>query len=249
MRKIMTLVLMMLIGGYGGAKAQQQQVNRSEEATEKEEAAKREKAARRDEAAKAAIPVEEATETEEATNDFLGLEWGAGIGVIGGFGGDHAVEKASIVNEIVRVEEEGDLRPQVFLEMHVFLGGFGKEDKVKNWRSYQRDKAKYRMDKARGGDGVWPTMAEPPLMGFGPFIALQSGDNEAIDALTLGVMWGFRKDPKNSASLNVGIGLSFDPSVQVLGGGLKDGQRTDETEMRLKKEGQFGWALMASFTF
>jgi hypothetical protein len=236
MRRIMTLALMMLIGGYGVAQAQQVQVDA-------------ERRAAMDAADKAAIPAEEATETEEATNDFLGLEWGAGIGVIGGLGDDHAVEKASIVKGVVRVEEEGDLRPQVFLEMHVFLGGFGKEDKVKNWRKYQRDKAEYRMDKARGADGAWPTMAEPPLMGFGPFIALQSGDNEVIDALTLGFMWGFRKDPQNSASLNVGIGLSFDPSVQVLGGGLKDGQGTEETEMRFKKEGQLGWALMTSFTF
>jgi len=227
MRTIVTLVLAMLIGGYVAAQAQ---VN-------------------------AVTPVEDATKTEEATKDFLGLKWGAGIGVIGSFGGDTAVEKASIdENKIVRVDEEGDMRPQVFLEMHVFL-----DQKARDWRWYQRKKEQARMADAMGvrmmdakGNRVAPAapaMPNPPLMGIGPFIALQSSDNKAIDALTLGVMWGIRKDPQKEASLNIGIGLSFDPSVQVLGDGMKEGQVTAEKAVRFKKEGRFGWALMASFTF
>lgn len=222
MRRIATIVLMMLVGGYGVVHAQD----------------------------------ETTTKTEEATKDFLGLKWGMGVGVIGGFGGDRAVEKASLdANNIVRVDEEGDLRPQVFLEMHAFLAG----GKARCWRDYQRKKAAERMEKARNSDAKDPTTwcsnqsttPDPPLMGFGPFIALQSGDSKAIDALALGVMWGFRKDPQQSTSVNVGIGVSFDPSVQVLGGGLKDGKPLPpgEKAVRFKKESQFGWALMASFTF
>jgi len=218
MKRIVTLALMMLIGGYGAAHAEPP-----------------------------VAVTEEATKTEQATADFLGLKWGLGIGVMGGFGGDRAVEKASIVNGVVRVEEEGDLRPQSFMEMHVFL-----DKKARDWRGYQRGKSASRMAAANGlnrkNNGTLTT-PDPPLTGFGPFIALQSSDKKVIDALSLGVMWGFRKDPQSPTSLNVGIGLSFDPSVQVLGGGLKDGQRTDETVMRFKKEGQFGWVLMASFTF
>jgi hypothetical protein len=249
LKRIVTLALMLLIGSYGATQAQPQMVT-------EQEAIARETAVQAT-AARQVAQIEGATETEEATKDFLGLEWGAGIGVMGSFGGDDAVEKASIINGVVRVEEEGDLRPQLFLEMHVFFS-----KKARDWRWYQRGKAASRMAEASdldrksikddNGASITPdepTMPDPPLMGFGPFIALQSSDNEAIDALTLGVMWGFRKDPKDSASLNVGIGLSFDPGVQVLGGGLKDGQGTDETELRFKKEGQFGWVLMTSFTF
>lgn len=229
MKRIVTIVLMMLIGGYGTALAQ------------------------------SSIEVEEATKTEEATKEFLGLKWGVGIGVMGGFGGDSAVEKASIdANKLVRVDEEGDLRPQAFLEMHVFLVG----DKARCWRDYQRKKAANQVAARNLASGqlAWcpdkdgkcqSTMPDPPLMGFGPFVALQSSDDKAIDALALGVMWGFRRDPKESTSVNVGIGLSFDPSVQVLGGGLKEDKPlpTGETAVRLKKEGRFGWALMTSFTF
>lgn len=241
MKRFVTLALMMLIGGYGAAQAQTENQNRM---ITEGEAAAREEATRQ--------MMEQVTEVEEATNEFLGLEWGAGIGVMGGFGGDPGVEKVSIVDagnsKIVHVEEEGDLRPQVFLEMHVFPVG----QQVRAWREYQRWKEKDRMAQARGlARERSRDMPEPPLMGFGPFIALQSGDNEAIDALALGVMWGFRRKPEDTASLNLGIGLSFDPSVQVLGKGMKEGETlpNGETAVRLKKEGRFGWSLMASFTF
>jgi hypothetical protein len=249
MKKTVTLALMMLIGGYGAAHTQElatggKQADGARPPDDKQPA-------------DGAVPpstvteMEDATKKEEATKDFLGLKWGAGIGVIGGFGGDRAVEKASIVKGAVRVEEEGDLRPQVFLEMHVFLGG----PKVRKWRAYQRWEEAEPMKKARGikeSETPQPNkMPDCPLMGFGPFVALQSGDNKAIDSLSLGFMWGFRRDASKSASVNIGIGLSFDPSVQVLGGGIKDGQPmpNGETEIRFKKQGQFGWAVMTSFTF
>lgn len=228
MKRIVMLALMMLIGGYGAAQAETTDMERAQ--------------------------MEQATQTEDATKDFLGLEWGAGIGVMGGFGGDQAVEKAAIDSKgFVRIEEEGDFRPQMFLEMHTFLS----IGKVKDWRSYQRWKSAEGVAAALNrknaanppSTSVAGNVPEPPLMGFGPFIALQSSDNEAIDAFALGLMWGFRKDPKESTSLNIGIGLSFDPSVQVLRGDMKDGVKTDEKEIRFKKESRLGWALMTSFTF
>lgn len=247
MRRIVALVLMMLVGSYGAAQAQ------------------------------TPMEMETATQMEEAAQDFLGLEWGVGIGVMGGFGGDSAVEKASIIDtangQVVFVEEEGEMRPQMFLEMHAFLGG----RKVSKWREYQRKKAAYEMEMTRLNarerqaqdetdeskairesvkkakqDLQWPAMpTELPEMGFGPFIALQGSNESAIEALALGVMWGLRKIPSESLSVNIGVGLSFDPSVQVLAKGFKEGGSppNGETAVRFKKEGRFGWALMASFTF
>ena len=80
MRTIATLALVMLVGGYGVARGQDQ----------------------------AEMKMQESTEMEEATKDFLGLKWGLGIGVMGGFGGGDAVEKASLVgtNKIVRTRDD-----------------------------------------------------------------------------------------------------------------------------------------------
>lgn len=258
---VTTLVLMMLIGGYGAAQTEDpaQASNRAnmerQEGTERQEATATEKkpATENQPGAKDQadmeneMVMEEVVEMEEATNDFLGLKWGAGIGVIGGFGGDKAVETASIdANSIVRVDEEGELRPQVFLEMHAFV----LNKKARHWRKYQQWLSETQMKAARETEmRTEKPKPTPPLMGFGPFVALQSSDNEAIDALTFGVMLGVRRNPKKAASVNIGIGLSFDPSVQVLGGGMRDGQMTSEEAVRFKKESRFGWALMASFTF
>lgn len=246
MKKIVTVALMMLMGSYSAAQTQETTMVTEGEAAARENAA-------RQEAARHMAEMREATQMEEATKSFLGLKWGLGIGVMGGFGGGTAVEKASLVgpNKIVRVDEEGDMRPQMFLEMHVFLEDFG--SKMESWRSYKKRMSDYRK-KAEGVQGGVPPMMqedEAPLRGFGPFIALQGGDDEVINALALGVMWGFRRDAKASNSVNVGLGLSFDPSVQVLGHGIEEGQQLPpgETELRFKKEGQFGWAFMASFTF
>ena len=232
MKRIVTLALTMLIGSYGAAHAQ------------------------------SSPPA--GTETETATKEFLGLKWGLGIGVMGSFGGDAAVEKASIVgtDKIVQVDEEGDLRPQLFLEMHAFVFG----NRAKCWREYQQVMSAWRdttkipektsKEKGTAECPQWtqnqePLMPKAPLIGFGPFVAVQSSDSKAIDAFALGVMCGFRKDPKASSSVNVGIGVSFDPSVQVLGHGFKEGAAPPpgETAVRFKKEGQFGWVLMTSFTF
>jgi len=228
MKRIVTLALMMLIGGYGVARAQ------------------------------TPLEVEQATEIEAATKDFLGLKWGLGIGVMGGIGGGTAVEKASLTGDekLVRVDEEGDMRPQMFLEMHAFLWGGGGDrgnGKVKKWRDYQQEKAKYQMTNAAGIVASPPDMKnyKVPLWGVGPFVALQGSEKDVINALAVGLMWGIRKDPNAANSVNVGVGVSFDPSVQVLGHGVKEGRALPpgESEVRFKKEGQFGWVLMTSFTF
>ena len=197
--RIVILALLMLIGGYGLAQAQAQaqapEDNQQPTVTERQ-ATEREAAARR------TADTESATKMEEATKEFLGLKWGLGIGVIGSIGGETAVEKASLVgtDKILRIDEEGEMRPQMFLEMHAFLaGGNGK---VKAWKDYQKKKAKYTMANAAGrtedleaGDLAGPKDYEVPLWGVGPFVALQGSDKEVINALAVGFMWGIRKDP------------------------------------------------------
>ncbi len=247
---VVVSLLVMLTGGYGAVLAQPEAPRPN-----REEADGQAPAPAADEASRAndnplGGTAAETREREEAANDFLGLEWGAGVGVLGSFGGERAIEKASLdANGILRVEEEGDMRPQMFLEMHSFL--FGKQ--VKCWRDYHQNKAvnkSWCKDKKKNSTGR-TTTPEAPVWGYGPFIALQSGGDNAIDALAIGMMWGVRELIGKSVSASVGIGLSFDPSVQVLGDGLDEGKPLPENEesVRYKKEGRLGWALMSSFKF
>jgi hypothetical protein len=240
MKRIVTLVLMMLIGGYGAIHAETEDESQTQNQNQRGTT----------------------TETESSTKEFLGLKWGLGIGVMGSFGGATAVEKASLVGtgKIVRVDEEGDFRPQTFLEMHAFMMG----NKATCWRQYQKRMSAWREAAPESGEEKtgcpkWsgdtknqePPRPDPPLMGLGPFVALQGSENKVINALTVGFMMGRRKGPTDVSSVNIGVGLSFDPSVQVLGHGIKEGQPLPDGEsaVRFKKEGRFGWALMTSFTF
>jgi len=260
MRKIVTLTLLMLIGAFGTAQAQPPAPENNQNPTMTPQ-----QVAERNAATTQAAETEKATKMEEATKEFLGLKWGLGVGVMGDIGGETAVEKASLVgtDKIVRVDEEGDMQPQMFMEMHAFLwgggdGGNGGDGKVRAWKKYQQKQDEYQMKKARWkpGDPPIPQNNETPppacpRWGVGLFVALQGSEKEVINSLATGIMWGIRKDATDSRSVNVGIGVSFDPSVQVLGHGLKEGNPlpAGETEVRFKKEGQLGWALMASFTF
>jgi hypothetical protein len=157
-----------------------------------------------------------------ATNQFLGLNWALGIGVASDLGGSTRVDKASLVNGIVRVEEESDTQARIFLEIHMF--GLR--------RKQQDDEPK-------------------PLFGQGPWIGIQSSKSEMIDSFGLGWMWGWRKAETDTRSFNIGIGIVLDPKVQVLGEGIAPNQPLPggETAIRFKNESRLNAALLVSFNF
>jgi hypothetical protein len=158
-----------------------------------------------------------------AQKEFLGTKWGMGIGVGVDFGGRTRVKSARVVGNLVRVEEENDITPRIFLETHNFLNR-----------------------KVRGGEKK-PTDA---LWGNGPFAALQSSTEEVIESFSIGYMWGFRTSPDSNAGLNFGIGVVLDPGVQMLGDGVEEGKPlADGDELRYKKESRVGLAIMTSFSF
>jgi hypothetical protein len=96
-----------------------------------------------------------------------------------------------------------------------------------------------------------PIDAQQKEWGIGPFIAIQPGTDDIIEAVAAGVMMGFRYDSKSSQSFNLGIGWVVDPNTRVLGEGivanepLPDG----ETTIRYKEEMQNGLLILASFGF
>lgn len=172
------------------------------------------------------LTAEQEREIQEAaaTKEFLGLNWSLGIGAAHDPEGGR-VDKASVVNGVVRVEEENNTQARIFLEIHIFC-----------LRKLTRNES----------------CEEPkPLFGQGPWVGVQSSKDQVIDAFGLGWMWGWRTSTTATNSFNLGIGLVLDPKVQVLGDGIEANKPlpTGETAIRFKKESRVGGVLLVSFTF
>ena len=92
--------------------------------------------------------------------------------------------------------------------------------------------------------------------GHGPFIAVQPGDQETINAVSAGYMLSFRRIGKSKAdteskivqSWNIGFGVVADANVQTLGDGFKENQAPPpgETEIRYKEQTQYGLMILFS---
>lgn len=97
------------------------------------------------------------------------------------------------------------------------------------------------------------TTASGLIWGHGPFVALQPGTDELIDALGMGYMVGWRRNntTDDNSSFNLGVGVIVDPSVRILGDGIEPNQPlpTNETAIRYKQTSQNGWLVMFSFGF
>lgn len=84
--------------------------------------------------------------------------------------------------------------------------------------------------------------------GHGPFVAVQPGGDDIINAIAVGWMAGLKYSKKSKRSFNLGIGFAADPNVQVLGEGIETNQPLpgNETEIRFKEETQYGFIFMFS---
>ena len=93
-----------------------------------------------------------------------------------------------------------------------------------------------------------------PKIGVGPFVAVQPGSNEVINALGIGLMLGFRRDTSDQ-SFNIGIGYSIDPATKILGDGFVEnaaapkGPDSRALPIRYKTVNQGGVLLLTSFTW
>ena len=89
--------------------------------------------------------------------------------------------------------------------------------------------------------------------GYGPFVAVQPGSNEIINALAMGLLVGWRHDSKDNKSFNLGIGYSVDPSTKTLGNEFVEGTAAPTgpdgkpLPVRFQTRQQNGWLLLASF--
>ncbi|WEK47955.1 MAG: hypothetical protein P0Y56_06565 [Candidatus Andeanibacterium colombiense] len=161
----------------------------------------------------------------KASKDFLNLGLGVGLSFTLGLGKDRITGATLDPNGIVRVSDKDNAVARVMLEAHQFFG---------------LDKGETAEDGTR-----------KHRYGVGPFVAIQPGDGEVIDAIGGGVMFGFRPDIKSPKSFNLGFGVVVDPNTQLLGDGIVANQPlpTGETEIRFKKTASYGALFLTSFAF
>lgn len=159
--------------------------------------------------------------------DFLGLGLGVGIALTADAGrGKDRVESATVINGIVRVEEERSSEARIVLESHYF---------------FKSEKA-FPLGNVPASD--W---------GHGPFMVVQPGEREIVNAIGFGWMLGFRRgDPLvPRESWNVGLGVLIDPNAKVLGDGLEKDKPlpAGETNVRYKTEAESSIVLIFSFSY
>jgi len=180
-----------------------------------------------------------------AGQNFASARFGIGLSVTSDLHGDSRVDEAEVVNEIVRIKKDSDVRARVMFETHVFAKGFKYLPVVE-----EEDTNEPRIST----DDTAPNDApKVPMMGLGPFIAVQPGSDEIIESVGVGIMMGWRRSQslKNSSSLNIGIGYVVDPNTQVLGEGIEANKPLPdgETAVRFRRTNQGGILVLASFSF
>lgn len=87
--------------------------------------------------------------------------------------------------------------------------------------------------------------------GIGPFVGVQPGSDNIIEAAAFGGMIAFRSGATGRTGFSIGIGIIGDPKVKVLGDGIEENKPlpAGETEIRFKETGQGGLVILAGFVF
>ncbi|MBI3782368.1 MAG: phage tail tape measure protein [Deltaproteobacteria bacterium] len=188
---------------------------------------------------------------------FGGLGGGVGLGFNFDVGGKSRVETARIVEtkdpngtvtaRVVRVDKENNDVPHIMLEGHYF---------VVNDKPVRMPWCGSEMCKDREEDGspCWLCGVSIPKehVGVGPFVAVQPGSSDVVDAVGGGVMVGVRQDGLiNGDSVNLGLGYFADPNTRVLGDGFSENKAppAGETQVRYKDTTKSGIMLLMSYGF
>jgi hypothetical protein len=164
----------------------------------------------------------DATNTATSQSNFLGLNWGLGVGYAFGQGPRRVT--ASVVNNVVRVSSDVTDGPRVFLEAHYF---------PEWWTSH-------------AGNFGWGPFATAEAGTTG------STSSNAITGFGLGLMAGFKvPGTTTSSGFNVGVGYLWEGSVQTLGDGIVANQPlpTGETQVRYKNQSVGAIAVLFSWKF
>ncbi|RXD05009.1 hypothetical protein EQZ23_07725 [Sphingomonas sp. UV9] len=168
---------------------------------------------------------------------FGGLDLGAGLSFTLDLGKLNRISRASAVNGIVRSDDQDNGRARIMLESHYFFTPC-------TWNFLGLK------NPCKAKDGWQVADPKEARWGLGPFIAVQPGSDNIIDAIGMGIMVGARRE-QSAQSFNLGIGIVFDPNTRVLGDGIIENQPLPigEIEVRYRETLQTGILVLTSFSF
>jgi hypothetical protein len=178
----------------------------------------------------------EAQDRRDALDDF---KKGAGLGISVVIGdNDDVVDDATVVDGKVVVTRRSKDQTRAALEAHQLFTG-------NPFTSSGREKIRHQVERCATNS------IECPLVGVGPFAAIQTGTDDSISSVGLGLMVGVRSDPRQDSSFNVGVGMVFDNSVRQLAPGFVEGQPlpAGQTQVQFTEKSARRLMLTLSFAF
>lgn len=115
------------------------------------------------------------------TQGFQGLNFGVGISSTFDLGQNDRVAEAELVAGLVRVTDQENVRARVMLESHYFF--------VPQPRCSDKDGSGSKAFLF----GMVANTCNKTEWGIGPFVALQPGTDDIIDAIGMGIMLGLKR--------------------------------------------------------
>lgn len=181
--------------------------------------------------------------SETGRQKFGGIEFGIGVAFSYDLGNHQRIKDAEIVDGLVRVTHTENVRARLILESHYFF-----TPRVPFTHNYSGYRCSLYDENTDERDDC---VARRKNFGIGPFMALQPGTDSVIDAIGFGVMVGFRRREEKASSFNIGLGVLYDVSTQILGDGFAENRPPpgNETEVRFRQGSQSAFLAMTSYTF
>ena len=185
-----------------------------------------------------ADPSEDEKQVAAGNHEFLGVKFAAAFGAliipdrvdeahIARSTDSNGNETATVV-----VTKASGSRPALLLENHLLMP-------IPNCKNCEVV--------ALDGGGTAPL--RPVSVGWGPFLSLQSSQEDIVDSIGFGLMVGLRQGTDNA--FNIGLGRVLDPNAKSLAEGFVDGQPAPPgaTEVQFLQESKWGWVVLVSFSF
>jgi hypothetical protein len=166
-------------------------------------------------------------ESKELGNALADFKKGAGLGITVTPDNHGQIDEAFVVDDKIVATKKNTNAARMMFEFHQLfttniITSKGREGARKQLAACQVD----------------PLFC--PMFGVGPFVAVQVADDSAVSSVGVGVMFGFRNDPRKDTSFNFGVGVQWDSKTKKLADGFEIGKPlpAGENEIRFVEEGK-----------